>query len=418
MANTLELGNGKWATGKDTVLAFNDENNNFKPLPFSFSRASSGTVVNKDGLIETVGSGEPRIDFKDNTKGALLLEPSRSNIVIYSEAFDNSYWNKSSSSVLGGFASPSSDSPLSAFKIVEDTSTTLHEMWAGVTGAVAGSDFAYSVFAKKGERDKFYVGDGSAGSTESYFDLTNGTVLYSGANTNGSFIEDYGNGWYKCTSVYDRNNTTRPMTIGLLENSYTTGTRTHYTGDGTSGIYIYGAECEQGSYATSYIPTSGGAVTRVEDVCNNGGNNQVINSTEGVLYAEISALVDGGDTRGISLFDAANNRITLTLHSTTNRVQFFIAINGYVNTVDLDATDIIQTDINKIACKFKANDYALWINGIEKDTDTTQSSTIQGGALNSLDLDINGNADFYGKIKDLRIYNTALTDAELQALTQ
>jgi hypothetical protein len=85
MANTLELGNGKWATGKDTVLAFNDQNNNFKPLPFSFSRDTSGTVVNKDGLIETVGSGEPRIDFKDNTKGALLLEPTRSNLVYPSD---------------------------------------------------------------------------------------------------------------------------------------------------------------------------------------------------------------------------------------------------------------------------------------------------------------------------------------------
>ena len=64
MANTLKLGAGKWATGTDTVLAFNDENNNFKPLPFDFSRASSATVVNQSGLIETVGSGEPRIDFK------------------------------------------------------------------------------------------------------------------------------------------------------------------------------------------------------------------------------------------------------------------------------------------------------------------------------------------------------------------
>ena len=77
MSNTLKLGNGKWATGKDT-LAYNDfrTNTNYKPLAFSFSRDSSATVVNKDGLIETVGSGEPRIDFKDNTKGALLLEPT------------------------------------------------------------------------------------------------------------------------------------------------------------------------------------------------------------------------------------------------------------------------------------------------------------------------------------------------------
>ena len=86
MSNTLKLGNGKWATGKDTLLSFSDTNNNYKPLPFSFSRDTSGTVINKDGLIETVGSGEPRIDFKDNTKGSLLLEPQRSNLFTYSES--------------------------------------------------------------------------------------------------------------------------------------------------------------------------------------------------------------------------------------------------------------------------------------------------------------------------------------------
>ena len=85
MSNTLKLGNGKWATGKDTLLSFSDTNNNYKPLPFSFSRASSGTVVNKDGLIETVGTGKPRIDFKDNTKGSLLLEPQRTNAISYSD---------------------------------------------------------------------------------------------------------------------------------------------------------------------------------------------------------------------------------------------------------------------------------------------------------------------------------------------
>ena len=100
MANTLKLGAGKWATGKDTVLSFNDENNNFKPLPFSFSRASSATVVNQSGLIETVGSGEPRIDFKDNTKGALLLEPSRTNSLLQSNSLDQ--WSKSTSMEVTG----------------------------------------------------------------------------------------------------------------------------------------------------------------------------------------------------------------------------------------------------------------------------------------------------------------------------
>ena len=81
MANTLKFGNGQWATGNGTALAYNDENSNFKPLPFDFTRASSGTTVNQSGLIETVGSGIPRIDFQGNTKGALLLEPSRTNII-------------------------------------------------------------------------------------------------------------------------------------------------------------------------------------------------------------------------------------------------------------------------------------------------------------------------------------------------
>ena len=85
MANTLKFGNGEWYGKKDTILAYNDENSNYKPLPFDFSRASKATVINKDGLIETVGSGQPRIDYKDDSEGALLLEPQRTNLVTYSE---------------------------------------------------------------------------------------------------------------------------------------------------------------------------------------------------------------------------------------------------------------------------------------------------------------------------------------------
>ena len=76
-----------------------------------------------------------------------------------------------------------------------------------------------------------------------------------------------------------------------------------YQGDGTSGIYIWGAQLEEGSYATSYIPTNGGTATRLADVCNGAGNEQVINSTEGVFYFEGSALANDGTTRIISLSD-------------------------------------------------------------------------------------------------------------------
>ena len=99
MANTLKFGNGEWYGKKDTILAYNDENSNYKPLPFDFSRASKATVINKDGLIETVGSGIPRIDYKDDSKGALKLEPQRTNLVTYSSDFSDASWNKNGGTV-------------------------------------------------------------------------------------------------------------------------------------------------------------------------------------------------------------------------------------------------------------------------------------------------------------------------------
>ena len=82
--NTLKFGNGEWYGKEGTILAYNDENNNYKPLPFNFDRASSATRVNKQGLIETVGADQPRIDYLNDSNGALLLEPSRTNLIPYS----------------------------------------------------------------------------------------------------------------------------------------------------------------------------------------------------------------------------------------------------------------------------------------------------------------------------------------------
>lgn len=126
MATTFKFGtDGNWAVKDGYALAYNDENGNFKPLPFDFTRASSATRVNKDGLIETVPSGKPRIDFLDNTSGHLLLEPSRTNDIQRSEQFDNSYWTKYDTSVSANqIVSP--DGNTTADKIIEDTGTSTH----------------------------------------------------------------------------------------------------------------------------------------------------------------------------------------------------------------------------------------------------------------------------------------------------
>ena len=94
MAQTLKFGNKVWAAKEDSVLAYNDINNNYKPLPFDFARASIGTRVNKDGLIETMGQDIARIDYTDSADGVLLLEPASTNSVTYSEDLNQSSWLK------------------------------------------------------------------------------------------------------------------------------------------------------------------------------------------------------------------------------------------------------------------------------------------------------------------------------------
>jgi len=371
MANTLELGNGKWATGKDTVLAFNDENNNFKPLPFSFSRASSGTVVNKDGLIETVGSGEPRIDFKDNTKGALLLEPQRMN-----------YWTYSEGSAI------TLNSPLGEFGFY-----TLNNTFISRTITYVGTiNFTFIIKKIDGTIPTITTSSGSG-------DLV---VLVNGSSSAGvaGVLTDIGNGFYK----YELTREANGASVARIVNQ--------------SGLdtYVSLIQYEDGSYATSYIPTSGSAVTRSADSCDNGGNEQVFNDNEGVLYVEVSALADDRIAEGISISDGTiDNRVVIFKWTTTNSIKVRVASGG-TNYFDktISVSDI--TTINKIAIKYKQNDFSLWVNGIELETDTSGITPIGLSKLN-----INGATSpsaFKGNVKDVRVYNTALTNAELQALTQ
>ena len=132
MAQKLKFGNGTWATKKGSTLAYNDENNNYKPLPFSFTRDSIATRVNKEGLIEVVSNDVPRIDYTDSADGVLLLEPSRTNKATYSEDFSQSFWTKSNANVVSGFASP--DGNNNAYKLVEDATNSSHFIRSGFIG--------------------------------------------------------------------------------------------------------------------------------------------------------------------------------------------------------------------------------------------------------------------------------------------
>jgi hypothetical protein len=274
--NTLKFGNGEWYGKKDTILAYNDENSNYKPLPFDFSRASKATVINKDGLIEEVGSGQPRIDYKDNTKGALLLEPSRTNLVTYSEDFSNAYWSKLNSSIVSNSVI-SPDGTLNADKLIPDTVNTQNHYIRNTISITNSTDYSFSFFAKKGEYNFVNTYISALGGSYAW-DLDNGFVVLGDA-----FIENYGNGWYRCGVNATSSSTSLSYRIYVSKYS---DRDTIFQGDGTSGVYIYGAQLEQGSYPTSYIPTSGSAVTRLADSCSQTVPDGVIGQTEGTIFAD------------------------------------------------------------------------------------------------------------------------------------
>ena len=407
MANTLKFGNGKWAVKEGSALAYNDENDNFKPLPFTFDRGTSATRVNKQGLIEVAPNNEPRIDFLNDSKGALKLEPLRSNLIEQSNNF--SAWSVVSNVTLDADSSISPDGKNTATKIIPNSSNSIHQIRLIYSSAT--NTYNFSVFAKKGEYKNILIWDDTVaeGIGVNLDDLS----IFRNENVEGYKIEQYSNGWVRIS--YTRSYTSeqpRPS-IYVYDNSATP--QITFSGNGSDGLYLWGAQLEIGSYPTSYIPTQGSIGTRDAEICNGAGNEQVFNDSEGVLMVEISALAETGR---ISLNDGTtSNNVRFIYNSSTNVIQA-ILFNG-TNQAFLAYSLPIKGAFNKIAFKYKQNDFALWVDGIEVDSQVGSGTTFTSGTLSELDFDAgsNGLVPFYGNTKQIKYFNKALTDAELQALT-
>ena len=409
MAQKLKFGNGTWATKKGSTLAYNDENNNYKPLPFTTTRNSIETRVNKEGLIEVVGDDKPRIDYKDSADGVLLLEPSRTNLISYSEDFSQSYWTKSGSSILSNNAI-SPDGSLNASKLVENTSNSAHRIFNGSGLSVSGN-VSMSVFAKKGGRNFIRLTNNNI--VGAFFDLNNGVVLGVSSGITAK-IEDFGNDWYRCSIT--QTGVANERLIVYLSNN---GIDTTYQGDGTSGVYICGAMLEEGSYPTSYIPTYGSTVQRAADTASGAGNSEVFNDSEGVLFANIlpSTFTDVAPNyyKTITVSDnTTSNRVFVGVTS-TSKLSIGLAIGG-TNSF-FPETPIAEINV-KVALKYTTNSITAYLNGFKPQTPISGSFNFASGALKSLNLnDAAGGYPFYGKTKELGYYDTALTDEELEYLT-
>ena len=384
---------------------------------FDFSRSGSATRINSQGLIETVSNGQsrlnyPMIDGKVVGCPSLLLEPQSTNLVTYSENFSDSSWIKSRST----YTSDAIKSPSGLINmgyLTENTASgNTHYMRTFLT-LTDGIYYTLSVFAKAKERNIICLGDNAASQSNTgvWFDLTNGVILTQRSGYVGN-IKDFGNGIYRCSVIYSASASRQYADIAL---SLSDGVNV-YTGDGTSGVYIWGAQVEQQSYPTSYIPNFGTAlgVTRSAETCNNAGDADTFNDSEGVLMAEISALADDGTFRQIGLSGTSGNEVNLSYDSVSNRIGGIVRSSGTYYVLSHIVSD--TTSITKVAIKYKVNDISLYVNGLEVDS---KSTAVMPSSLNSFDFSVGFTKanKFYGKTKQLQYFDTALTDTDLEELT-
>ena len=381
---------------------------------FAFTRGTSATRINSRGLIETVASGVsrlnyPLIDGVVNGCPSHLLEPSRLQLIEYSEAFDNNAWAKQNVIVTSNsLISP--DGTLNADKLTDDSVNGAHRITDAFTTSATGS-FTYSIFLKKGTLTtaQFQVFNANTASSANV-DLVNGIITSGGEGVNHK-IENYGNDWFRCSISGTLSNTTTTVYLYLKQ-------KPDYIGNGDY-LYAWGAQLEEGSFPTSYIPNYGTAagVTRSAETANGAGDATTFNDSEGVLFAEISAqeISNASSRRTISLSDGTNdNRVYISFDSEYNKLNIFIIVGTtqiFTSNVDISK----QNSFNKITVKYKSGDSSIYVNGFLVDS---FSNTFSGGNFNTLKFSNKGSGElFYGNTKQIQYFDTALNDSDLETLT-
>ena len=344
--------------------------------------ASTSLIFRTDGLSTTLKLKNVSVKeylgqevVPDSGCGSWLFEPQSTNLVTYSEDF--STWSKVNSTYTANQG------------IAPDGSTTMDLItYSSVGGSlyktmptIIGTTYTLSL----------------------YMATQSGTIDINIGNINA--------GVYETKTV-----TTIPTRFSITQVASANNRLAAIESLGIYSVLVWGIQLEAQSYATSYIPTNGEAngVTRNQDVCTNGGSLASINSTEGTLYAEMSGIGTQAALQTIGMF--SNNvasRVLFRRIAETNRVQALVYVNLIIQ---FNVSAFLLDGFNKVALKYKENDFALWLNGVE--VGSSNSGLVPVASLSKLSFkdEALGNP-FFGKTKALAVWKEALSDAELTELT-
>ena len=326
---------------------------------------------------EVTRDNVPRIDYTGGGCPHILAEPQRTNTVTYSEDFSQYSYGGTAPTLTTGQLAP--DGTYNATKV------------SGVIGSTSlYKNSESSTTASRSIYARTVSGTGTARLT-SY-----------NSNTNNLFT---------LTEEWQRFELTGSNSTGAT-NFYAADFRGSQT---LSEFIIWGGQSEEGSYATSYIPTSGSTVTRNQDIFTRDGIGSLINSTEGVLFLEIAKFQNATNFGGLELNDTTNNNsITIYTRNDNSSVTVIVRKSGSQQCRFDFNTGVNTYDFNSYAIRFSSNNFSLWFNGNKVSEQLSGDTPL---SLNNITLDAFQGGDFEGKVKQLQVYKTALTDTQLAALT-
>jgi len=386
----------------------------------SFSRASIGTYFGSDGLLKTAAANEPRINFDPVTGECrgLLIEESRTNLLTHSSGFANAAWAKTG--INSGSAIDAPDGSVSAIKMIP-TATTGSHFAAGAVTANDNADVTVSFFAKKGEYQHFIL----QGKTKDNQYPAVSFNLDTGVITPGSMagsakvgMQSVGNGFYRCWLTWNVLTGAQGLQFFLSCRGDSNSTNVNFTGDGTSGIYIWGAQLEVGAFPTSYIPTTNAQVTRAADVASVNTLSPWFNPDEGVIVVEgLAASGTGSSAQHLAVFTDSspiNNALGLYRGSSGNLGSFIYA-GGSAQHDTNDAPTIAGGALVKAALAYKAGDSARCHSGLPP-------VSVHAGVLPAVtSLRLGSRSDgvgaWNGHIRRLSYTPRRPSNAELQVLT-
>jgi hypothetical protein len=381
----------------------------------TFTRASTATFVGADGLIKTAASGAARFDHNPATGESLglLVEEARTNELSQSQTF--STWTLGNASITTN-ATTSPDGTNNASKLIEDGTTNIHRIYLSINPS---GNYTMSVFAKAAERSILTLMPATTGGgdTPVYFDLSNGTISGSLGSANSASIQSYPNGWYRCSVTDGMGGFGYPF-IGVAAVS---GTHS-YAGNGTSGIYVWGAQLEAGTFPTSYIPTTTATVTRAADVASMTGTNfsSWYNQSAGSIFTNVQLLPGSirGDLDAGVYFMRGSNTTGAIRHDYQGNFVSFLTTNSVVldnsGTAYSSPAFAVAPTTRKAATSFNTGNITYSLNN----TSGSASGVVMPTGVDRVLLCGFNNSNGLNKtIARLAYYPVRLPDAQLQALT-